>query len=185
MSTFICILHVQLDVDQKHIKKTVPLKNRVWPVIYQGNSTFRPSHFLNTRFSKVDFALYFTGVILCFFPKKTLNSLSKTIPFDSLRFLFSTLGPFGPLVFAWVPQGCLQEPFWPHKAGFTERKQQLLLEAYCFAYIKQMFWLPELLFCCCCCCCCCCCWGCRYFEATELNCTELNWIELNWTELNW
>ena len=66
MSTFICILQVQLDVDQKNIKKQVSLKSRFWPVIYKGNSTFGPSHFLNMRFSNVDFHLYFTVVIRYF-----------------------------------------------------------------------------------------------------------------------
>ena len=102
---------------KKH-KKQVSLKSRFWPVIYKGNSTFGPSHFLNMRFSNVDFHLYFTGVIR-YFLKQTWNSLSKTILFDLRGLLFLNLRPFGPLLFAWVSQGCLQEPFWPQKAGFT------------------------------------------------------------------
>ena len=141
MSTFICILQVQLDVDQQKHKKQVSLKSRVWPVIYNGNSTFRPSHFFNTRFSKVDFALYFTGVIWCFLTK-AFNSLSKTILFDSGRSLFLSLGPFGPLLFAWVSQGCLQAS----KSCFYLMKTTTFLETYRFAYVKPMF-LPQELPC--------------------------------------
>ena len=63
MSSLICILLVQLDVAQKNLKKRVSLKSRVCPLIYKGNSTFRPSNFLNMRLSNVVFALYFTGLI--------------------------------------------------------------------------------------------------------------------------
>ena len=58
--------------------------------------------------------------------KTAWTSLRKTILFESRRSLSQTLRPFGPLVFAWVSQGCLQEPFWPPKADFTQGQHQLL-----------------------------------------------------------
>ena len=81
------------------------------------------------------------------FPKKTLNSLSKTILFDLRRILFLNLRPFGPLLFAWVSQGCLQEPFWPQKPGFTQGQHQLLRTTLFFLTQNSCFrllsWLAE------------------------------------------
>ena len=63
MSTLTCVLGVELDVDQKNLKKTVSPKCRVPPVFYNGKSTFSTSHFCNTRLSNVDFDLYFVDAI--------------------------------------------------------------------------------------------------------------------------
>ena len=117
MSTLACIYRVKLDVGQKKLKKTVSVKCRVRLLFYNGNSTFSPSDFCNGRLSNVDFDLYFVDVIECFL--KTLTSLSKAILFQSRRPLVLIVRPFGPLVVAWAFQGCLQDPFWLQKAGFS------------------------------------------------------------------
>ena len=69
MSSYTCILQVELDVGQKNLKKTLPLKFPDPPVFYNGKSTFSTSDFCNTRFSNVDFDLYFVDAIWCFLKK--------------------------------------------------------------------------------------------------------------------
>ena len=76
------------------------------------------------------------------FLQKTLKTLSKVILFASSRPLFLTLHPFGPLLVAWVSQGCLEAP----KKWFSLSKTTTFLETYRFAYIKQLF-LPQELPC--------------------------------------
>ena len=158
MSTYTCILQVELDVATNHVKNTMAFQTFLPPTStytcdlqvqldvatknYNKTVSLKcrvPLVFYkcNSTFSPSDFwttRLSNIDFDLYFtgqircFLKKTWISLSKSILFDSWNSPFSALRPFGPPVSAWVSHGCLLDPSWLEKLGSTERKQHIFLK---------------------------------------------------------